>query len=155
MVKKSAGILAFRKEKKEHEVLLVHPGGPFWKNKDLNAWSVPKGEFDESEDPLSAAKREFKEETGYEITGEFSELEPVKQSGGKIIYSWAVEANIDATKIKSNNFKLEWPPKSGKFEEFPEVDKAEWFTFEKAMNKIVKGQIPVLEQLVNKLGVKI
>jgi predicted NUDIX family NTP pyrophosphohydrolase len=151
MTKKSAGILAFRKEKEYYRVFLVHPGGPFWKNKDLNAWSIPKGEFDESEEPLSAARREFNEETGYEISGDFFELEPVKQSGGKIIYSWAVETNIDATEIRSNKFKLEWPPKSGKIEEFPEVDKGGWFTFNEAENKIIKGQIPILKQLATKL----
>ena len=149
MQKKSAGILVFRKTQDEYEYLLVHPGGPFWAKKDLKSWSVPKGEFEEEEEPLVAAKREFEEETGFKITGEFIELIPVKQPSGKIIFIWAVEGEIDAPDIKSNLFKMEWPPRSGAFKEFPEIDKAGWFDFETAKQKILSGQIPILENLRN------
>lgn len=147
MSKKSAGILVYRNNHGETEVLLVHPGGPFWANKDLNAWSVPKGEFEESEDPFNAAIREFIEETGFLPEGEFISLESVKQPGGKLIYTWAVTGDFDASIAKSNLFKMEWPPKSGTLKEFPEADKAAWFNLETAKTKIIKGQIPVLENL--------
>ena len=147
MPKKSAGILVYHKNKEEYEVLLVHPGGPFWAKKDLNSWSIPKGEFEDDEEPLGAAKREFEEETGFKIEGEFIEQPPVKQPSGKLIYSWAVEGDIDASKVKSNLFKMEWPPRSGAFKEFPEIDRAEWFSFVTAEQKIVYGQIPILENL--------
>jgi len=147
MQKKSAGILVYRKTKEVYEVLLVHPGGPFWAKKDLNSWSIPKGEFEDDEEPLGAAKREFEEETGFRIEGEFIEQLPVKQPSGKLIYSWAVEGDIDAFKVKSNLFKMEWPPRSGTFKEFPEIDRAEWFSFEAAQQKIISGQIPILENL--------
>jgi len=147
MPKKSAGILVYRKTVKGYEVLLVHPGGPFWAKKDLNSWSIPKGEFEDDEEPIAAAKREFEEETGFKIEGEFIEQPSVKQPSGKIIYSWAVKADIDASKVKSNLFKMEWPPRSGAFKEFPEIDRAEWFSFETAEQKIISGQIPILENL--------
>ena len=152
MKKKSAGILAYRKKGRQHEVFLVHPGGPYWTKRDLSAWSIPKGEFEEGEDPFKAARREFREETGSGITGEFMALEPVRQPGGKMVYAWAVESDLDASGIESNLFDMEWPPRSGKTEKFPEVDKAGWFSFEVARQKIVKGQIPILEQLELKLG---
>jgi predicted NUDIX family NTP pyrophosphohydrolase len=152
MAKKSAGILVYRKSGNEYEVFLVHPGGPFWAKKDLNAWSVPKGEFIEGEDPLTAAIREFREETGQDISGEFFALDPVRQPGGKIVYTWAVEANPDASNIKSNTFEIEWPPRSGKKIEIPEVDKAGWFTFEEARVKILKGQVPLLDQFASILN---
>jgi predicted NUDIX family NTP pyrophosphohydrolase len=145
-MKRSAGILAFRKSGVSCEVFLVHPGGPFWKNKDEHAWSVPKGEFGEEENPFDAALREFREETGFTITGNFVELKPIKQPGGKIVHVWAVEANFDPAEIKCNTFMMEWPPGSGKEIEVPEVDKAEWFTLQSACQKIHKGQIPVIEQ---------
>jgi predicted NUDIX family NTP pyrophosphohydrolase len=151
MVKKSAGILAYKGSDRKYEVFLVHPGGPFWAKKDLKSWSVPKGEFDDEEDAFKAAIREFKEETGYIISGDFVELGPVKQPGGKIIYSWAVEADFDAKKIASNTFIMEWPPKSGKSKEFPEVDKGEWFPLDLAREKILKGQLPILDKLMQKL----
>jgi predicted NUDIX family NTP pyrophosphohydrolase len=153
MAKKSAGILAYRKTGNECEVFLVHPGGPFWANKDMNAWSVPKGEFEEGEDPLKAAIREFKEETGQDISGEFARMDPVKQTGGKIVYTWAVAAEPDASDIKSNTIEIEWPPRSGKKKEIPEVDKAAWFSLDQARLKILKGQIPILQQLAKKLGI--
>jgi predicted NUDIX family NTP pyrophosphohydrolase len=147
MPKKSAGVLVYRKTKEEYEVLLVHPGGPFWARKDLNSWSIPKGEFEDDEEPIDAAKREFEEETGFKIEGKFIELNPVKQPSGKLIYSWAVEGDIDASEVKSNLFKMEWPPRSGAFKEFPEIDRAEWFDFETAKQKVLSGQIPILENL--------
>jgi predicted NUDIX family NTP pyrophosphohydrolase len=151
MPKKSAGILVYRKTKEEYEILLVHPGGPFWAKKDMNSWSIPKGEFEDDEEPLAAAKREFEEETGFKIEGEFIELNPVKQPGGKLIYSWSVEGDINASEVKSNLFKMEWPPRSGAFKEFPEIDRAEWFSFKTAKQKIITGQIPIVENLRNKL----
>jgi predicted NUDIX family NTP pyrophosphohydrolase len=154
-MKKSAGILAYRKTGNVYEVFLVHPGGPFWKNKDVHAWSIPKGEFNDDEIPFSAAKREFFEETGFEVDGEFIELNPVKQPGGKQVYVWAVEADFDPEAIVCNTFSLEWPPLSGKVLEVPEIDKAAWFSLEVAMHKIHKGQIPLLEQLAYKLAYKL
>lgn len=151
MGKKSAGILVYRNKKDITEFFLVHPGGPFWKNKDEGAWSIPKGEFADDEDPLNAAKREFKEETGQAIDGAFISLTPVKQKSGKIIYAWAVEADIDPAAIKSNLFEMEWPPKSGKKQEFPEVDRAEWFTTEQAKEKINTSQAALIEELINSL----
>ncbi len=151
MAKTTAGILPYRKREGTWEVFLVHPGGPFWKNKDRHAWSVGKGEPEEGEDLFHAAQREFREETGLDIEGDFIRLEPVKQPGGKVVHAWAVEADLDTSVIKSNNFRMEWPPKSGKMQEFPEVDKAGWFPLEEAKEKIHKGQVPLLEQLAEKL----
>ncbi len=145
-MKRSAGILAYRKSGMICEVFLVHPGGPFWKNKDVNAWSIPKGEFTEEENPFDAAVREFTEETGFTVAGSFSELEPVRQPGGKIVHVWAVEADFNPALLKSNSFTLEWPPRSGKEIEVPEVDRAEWFSLPDAYDKIHKGQVPLLEQ---------
>lgn len=152
MGKISAGILVYRKTNHHYEVLLVHPGGPFWARKDLNAWSVPKGEPDQEEDLLICAKREFREETGFEISGGFISLDPVKQPGGKTIYTWAVESDLDSSKIKSNTIEIDWPPRSGKKMIIPEVDKAGWFSFQEGRQKILKGQIPILNQLAYKLG---
>jgi predicted NUDIX family NTP pyrophosphohydrolase len=148
-MKQSAGILLYRLNENRLEVLLVHPGGPFWEKKDEHAWSIPKGEFTDNEDSLTAAKREFQEETGFAADGSFFELNPVKQSGGKTVYAWAVEGYIDAAAVKSNSFSLEWPPKSGKYRDFPEIDKAGWFTTEEARVKIIKGQMAFIEQLLD------
>jgi predicted NUDIX family NTP pyrophosphohydrolase len=145
--KNSFGILMYRRRNSSFEVLLVHPGGPFWAKKDAGAWSIPKGELAEREDPLDAAKREFQEETGCSVNGDFIALTPVKQPGGKIVCAWAVEGDCDAESIKSNTFLIEWPPRSGKSREFPEVDRAAWFSLEVAKEKISKGQIGLLEQL--------
>ena len=150
MPKKSAGILLYRTMNKKLEVFLVHPGGPFWAKKDIGAWSIPKGEFDDDEEPLAAAKREFKEETGVEISGEFIQLASIKQKSGKIVYAWAVEGDIDPAKIKSNTFEIEWPPRSGKLQTFPEIDKAEWFNYIEAQKKIVLAQSPLIEELKSK-----
>ena len=146
MNRKSAGILLFRFIKETPEVLLVHPGGPFWMNKDIGAWSIPKGGMEEGESTLDAAKRELEEETGIKTDGEFIELNSVKQ-GNKIIYAWAFGLYAEAEFKKSNSFELEWPPKSGKLKSFPEIDKAEWFKLEEAKIKINKGQIPLIEEL--------
>jgi len=149
--KNSAGILLHRLRGSGIEVFLVHPGGPFWATKDAGAWSIPKGEFEAGEDPLEAAKREFKEETGFAVEGNFIELTPVKQPGGKVVYAWAVMGDCEAESIKSNTFSLEWPPRSGKRKEFPEVDRAGWFTPEVAREKISKGQLNFLEELKRKI----
>jgi predicted NUDIX family NTP pyrophosphohydrolase len=150
MVRKSAGLLMYRKVGGSVEVLLVHPGGPFWAKKDEGTWSIPKGEFGDGEEPLEAAKREFQEETGFGVDGKFEALEPVKQAGGKIVYAWAVEGDIDASAIRSNTFSLEWPPRSKKIQEFPEVDRGGWFDLAVARRKILKGQMPLLEQFEGK-----
>jgi predicted NUDIX family NTP pyrophosphohydrolase len=147
MPKKSAGLLMYRKMPKSLEVFLVHPGGPFWANKDDGAWSIPKGEFDASEDPLEAAKREFREETGLVATGEYQPLKPVRQAGGKIVHAWAVHCDLDAAAVKSNHFSMEWPPRSGNVCAFPEIDRAEWFQINLARRKILKSQLDLLEQL--------
>jgi len=151
MFKKSAGILLYRIKNKDLQVLLVHPGGPFWKNKDEGAWSIPKGEFDENEEPLDAAIREMKEETGVILKGDFIELPPVKQKSGKVVYAWAKEYDLDPTQVKSNEFEMEWPPKSGNKKMFPEIDKAEWFDLHTAKEKINPAQIYLLEDLKMKL----
>jgi len=150
-MRKSAGILLYRKVAGSLEVFLVHPGGPFWKNKDLCTWSIPKGEFNENEEPLSAAKREFEEETGKKVAGNFIQLKTVKQKAGKMVYAWAVEGNIDASTIVSNTFKVEWPYKSGKWQTYPEVDKAGWFSIDAAREKINAAQAELLDDLVEKL----
>lgn len=146
MAKKSAGLLLYRKVAGSLEVFLVHPGGPFWAKKDDGAWSIPKGEFTEGEDDLEAAKREFEEETGMAPKGTFEALEPIKQVGGKVIYAWSVQGDIDAAGIRSNTFSLEWPRGSKKVQEFPEVDRGSWFDLGAARKKILKGQLPLLEQ---------
>ena len=151
MAKKSAGILLYRIQNKDPEVFLVHPGGPFWAKKNDGAWSIPKGEFEDNEDPLDAAKREFEEETGLKISGKFIQLEPIKQKSGKIVFAWAVEGNIDPAIIKSNSFEIEWPPASGKMRSFPEIDKAEWFNLIESKKKINSGQSALINELEIKL----
>jgi predicted NUDIX family NTP pyrophosphohydrolase len=146
--KQSAGILLHRRmDNGEVQVLLVHPGGPFWAKKDDGAWSIPKGEYQEGEDALEAARREFAEETGTAVNGDFVSLRPIKQPSGKIVHAWAVEGDLDAANIKSNVFTLEWPPKSGRTAGFPEVDRGGWFTLETARRKILRGQTGFLDQL--------
>lgn len=156
-MKKSAGLLLYRYRNEIPEFFLVHPGGPFWQKKDIGAWSIPKGEIEENEDELQAAIRETKEETGIyvEIAAEnFIPLSEVKQNPGKIIHAWAAEIDFDAATIQSNLFPMEWPPKSGKKQSFPEVDKAGWFSFEEARKKILPGQTALLEELEKKLQKK-
>lgn len=150
--KKSAGILLFKFHEMESKVLLVHPGGPFWATKDFGAWSIPKGEFQEDEEPLKAAQREFYEETGERIEGEFIELGSAKLKSGKQVFCWALEKDFNIENLISNNCEIIWPPRSGKLILIPEVDKAAWFSFEQAMEYINKGQIPFLIRLKNKLG---
>jgi predicted NUDIX family NTP pyrophosphohydrolase len=148
MAKKSAGLLMFRRGSGVVEVFLVHPGGPFWARKDEGVWSIPKGEYAPGEDPFEAARREFQEETGFQAGGDLIPLTPRKQPSGKVISAWAVEGDCDASAIKSNTFSMEWPPRSGKQQEFPEVDRAGWFTIPAAKEKILKGQAPFLDELM-------
>jgi predicted NUDIX family NTP pyrophosphohydrolase len=154
MSKKSAGLLLYRNSGKFTEVLLVHPGGPFWMKKDDGAWSIPKGEIAEGEATLEAAKREFREETGFSVEGEFQELDPIRQTGGKTVYAWAIQFDLDVTALHSNSFSLEWPPKSGKIQTFPEVDRAAWFDLDQARRKILKGQMGLLDQFAETHGNK-
>jgi len=149
--KTSAGILLYRLSGDGLEVFLVHPGGPFWAKKDEGAWSVPKGLFEDDENPLEAAKREFREETGFDISGDFMALTPLKQPSGKVVHVWTVEGNIDAASIKSNMFSMEWPPRSGNQQEFPEVDRGGWFTIAQAQVKLLPGQRGFLDELQRKL----
>src|SRR5205809_2340810 len=151
MSKKSAGILLYRIKNKMLEVLLVHPGGPFWIKKDAGAWTIPKEELNVDEEPFDAAIREMKEETGIILKGNFIELTPVKQKGGKLVYAWAKEQDVDLSDIKSNEFEMEWPPKSGKKKIFPEIDKADWFDLKTAKEKMNAGQLPLIEELIIKL----
>ena len=152
MPKESAGLLVFRRTSGGLEVLLAHPGGPFWAKKDEGAWSIPKGELAAGEDPLAAALREFEEETGVIIAGTPLALQPVRQPSGKIIRAWALEGDLDPATVKSNTFSLEWPPRSGQQQEFPEIDRVAWLPVEEARRKIVPGQVPLLEQLALQLG---
>jgi predicted NUDIX family NTP pyrophosphohydrolase len=147
MAKVSAGILLFRRRPPDLEVMLVHPGGPFWAKKDLGAWSIPKGLADEGEDLLAAAKREFLEETGMAVDGEFLDLGAHKQPSGKTIAAWACEGDFDPALLKSNTFAIEWPPRSGRMVEFPEVDRAAWYLIDEALKKINKGQKPIVAAL--------
>lgn len=151
MAKTSAGILAYRLREGRLEVFLVHPGGPFWARKDLGAWSIPKGELTGPEDPLAAAVREFREETGFEVEGPFAALAPRKQPGGKIVHAWAVESDFDPGEIRSNTFLLEWPRGSGRQKEFPEIDRAEWFDLEEAKRRILPGHAGFLDELAQML----
>jgi|SRR5688500_11075636 predicted NUDIX family NTP pyrophosphohydrolase len=151
MPKTSAGILPYRRRDGQLEVLLVHPGGPFWKNKDLGAWSIAKGEYEEDEDPLQAALREFFEETGHRATGPLLPLTRRKQPSGKLVDAWAVESNWDASGLVSNTFTLEWPKGSGRMQEFPEVDRVEWFEISEATRRIRPAQIGFLDELLEKL----
>jgi predicted NUDIX family NTP pyrophosphohydrolase len=152
MKKRSAGILMYRRTGPEFQVLLVHPGGPFWAKKDLGAWSIPKGECQESEQPLVTAKREFREELGVEPVGAFLELGSLVQPSRKEITAWAVEGDFPVAELKSNTFELEWPPKSGRTRQFPEVDRAEWFSLDDARRKIVPGQVGFIDRLVARVG---
>jgi predicted NUDIX family NTP pyrophosphohydrolase len=149
MPRQSAGLLIYRSRSGGVEVFLVHPGGPFWQNKDLGAWSIPKGEFTGDDDPLQSAQREFQEETGMTASGPFIPLRPVKQRGGKIVCAWLCEGDFDADQVASNNFTMEWPRGSGKLKQFPEVDRAQWFTLEEAREKMLASQLPLLDQLIS------
>lgn len=150
MARKSAGLLLFRRTPAGVEVLLVHPGGPLWAKKDEGAWSIPKGEIDADEEPLAAARREFEEELGSPVSGEFIALAPIRQASGKVVHAWAVEADFDPATFTSGMFSMEWPPRSGQQQEFPEVDRAEWFSIDNARRKINKAQIELLDQLAHR-----
>jgi predicted NUDIX family NTP pyrophosphohydrolase len=151
-VARSAGILLFRRGPEGTEVLLVHPGGPFWARRDEGAWSIPKGEHPDDEDPLAAARREFEEETGTAPpAGEPIELGEVRQRGGKRVSAWALEGDLDADAVRSNTFELEWPPRSGQRREFPEVDRAAWFGADEARRRIVPAQAELVERLLARL----
>jgi predicted NUDIX family NTP pyrophosphohydrolase len=148
MPKQAAGILLFRRGPTGLEVLLAHPGGPLWARKDYGAWTLPKGQFTDGEAPLDAAKREFEEEMGSKPTGDFRPLGTLKQPSGKVIHAWAAESDFDAGTVKSNLFSMEWPPRSGMMGEFPEVDRACWFSIEEARHRLLKGQAPFLDRLL-------
>jgi predicted NUDIX family NTP pyrophosphohydrolase len=152
MPKQSAGILMYRRDGNGWSVLLVHPGGPFWAKKDVGAWSLPKGEYAPGEHPLAVAVREFGEETGVVPKGEFQPLGEVRQVGGKRVRAWAVEGNLDTAEIRSNSFEMEWPPKSGRKQSFPEVDRAEWFSPDAAREKILASQREFIDRLLRILG---
>jgi predicted NUDIX family NTP pyrophosphohydrolase len=146
-MKQSAGILVFKTVGNVRQFLLAHPGGPFWKNKDLGVWSIPKGEFNDTEDPFAAALREFEEETGVALAGDFTPLLPVKLKSGKIIHAWAIEQDFAPDSLLSNTFEMEWPPKSGKLGTFPEIDHVAWFGFDEALVKINAAQADFIRQL--------
>jgi predicted NUDIX family NTP pyrophosphohydrolase len=150
--KRSAGILMFRRRDGEIEVLLMHPGGPFWAKKDAGAWSIPKGEYAQGEDALAVAKREFEEETGARPDGKFLPLGEVVQAGGKIVTAWALEGDFDPATLTSNRFELEWPPKSGRKVSFPEVDRAQWFCPAEARHKILPAQREFITRLCDAIG---
>jgi predicted NUDIX family NTP pyrophosphohydrolase len=152
MPQRSAGILLFRRSGPAPEVLLVHPGGPFFVKKDDGAWSIPKGLLEADEQPLATARREFSEETGHRPAGDATLLGEFKQPGGKIVIAFAVEGDVDLAGFRSNMFTMEWPPKSGRTAEFPEADRAGWFTIDAARRKILKGQAPMLDILLAKIG---
>lgn len=152
MPDKSAGLLLFRRRDARTEIFLVHPGGPFWARKDDGAWSIPKGLYDETEDPLVAARREFAEEVGTRVEGEFIPLGEFKLPSSKRLIAWAVAGDVDAGSVSSNMFEMEWPPRSGRTAQFPEVDRAEWFTPQDASVKLTKGQLPILEAFLDRVG---
>jgi predicted NUDIX family NTP pyrophosphohydrolase len=152
--KRSAGLLLYRRRNGELEVFLAHPGGPFWVKKDAGAWTIPKGEYESDEEPLEAARREFGEETGFNIDGEFIELGNVTQGSGKIVSAWAVEGDCDPEKLVSNFCQLEWPPRSRKMIDIPEVDRGAWYSLRAAREKIFTSQMPFLDRLVRRLGRK-
>ncbi len=148
MKRRSAGILMYKRAGEDLLVLLVHPGGPFWAKKDLGAWSIPKGEYGDDEDPFTVAKREFGEELGGEPQGKFWELGELVQPSRKIVTAWAVEGDFDVAGMQSNTFELEWPPKSGRKREFPEVDRAQWFSPAEARTRILPGQLEFIDRLL-------
>ncbi len=152
MAKTSAGLLAFRWRQRRLEVFLVHHGGPFWAKKDEGAWSIPKGESEVGESLFEVARREFQEETGFPASGPFTDLESVRQSGGKVVHAWSFAGDFDAERVRSNHFSMEWPPRSGQMRSFPEVDRAAWFDLSEARVKILKGQLPFLDRLAERIS---
>jgi predicted NUDIX family NTP pyrophosphohydrolase len=151
MTAPSAGILLYRRYQHELQVFLIHMGGPFWAHKDAGAWSIPKGEYGADETALAAAQREFLEETGSPISGSFLELQPIRQRNGKLVSAWAVEGEFDPASLHSNLFTLEWPPRSGRMQEFPEADRGAWFSIADARERMIAGQAPLLDQLITRL----
>jgi len=151
VAKRSAGMLLYRRRNEILEVFLVHPGGPFWAKKDLGAWSLPKGEYGDGEDPLDAARREFEEETGFPAPLNAVDLGEVKQAAGKVVTAWAAEGDCDPDKLVSNRCQVEWPPRTGRMIDIPEVDRGGWFTIVEAQERILKSQQPFLERLARKL----
>ena len=151
MARQSAGLLVYKRAKSGLQIFLVHPGGPFWAKKDRGAWSIPKGEFAEGEEGLAAARREFREEVGQDVAGPVLALTPRRQPSRKMIHAWAVEGEVDAEALVSNEFELEWPPRSGRMQRFPEVDAGAWFAFDEAKGRIQPGQLPLLEELAQLL----
>jgi predicted NUDIX family NTP pyrophosphohydrolase len=151
MPKRSAGLLMYRGSNGSLEVFLIHPGGPYWAKKDKGAWAVPKGEYDKEEDPLAAAVREFREETGFTVAGEFIPLGSIRQNSGKIVAVWAVEGDCDPAHLVSNRCQIEWPPRSGRLMEIPEVDQGRWFTIPEARESIRRDQEPLLNRLLESL----
>ena len=152
MPKRSAGLLIYRWRERGLEVFLVHPGGPLWAKKDFGAWSIPKGEYSAEEDPLAAARREFAEETGMKVDGDFIELGTIRQAGGKLVTAWALEGDFDADRLVSNLVEMQWPPRSGRMVEFPEVDRGAWFTVSEARERMLASQRELLERLERKVG---
>lgn len=151
MAKRSAGVILYRL-RDGAEVFLVHPGGPFWARKDEGAWSIPKGEYEEGEESIDVARREFFEETGFEVSGDLVEIGSVKQTGGKVVTAWAVEGDCDPDLLRSNLFEMEWPPRSGRVQSFPEVDRGGWFSLGEAKRRILKSQEPLLDMFSTVLG---
>jgi predicted NUDIX family NTP pyrophosphohydrolase len=149
--RRSAGLLLFRRRNDGLEVFLAHPGGPFWAKKDLGAWTIPKGEYEPDEEPLSAARREFEEETGFKVAGEFIGLGAVTQRSGKIVSAWAIEGDCDPASLVSNFCEVEWPPRSHRMIQVPEVDRGSWYSLDEARDKIFTAQIPFLDRLEQKL----
>lgn len=152
MAIRSAGILLYRFVDGRLEVMLVHPGGPFWQHKDTGAWSIPKGLCEGDESPLETAKREFREETGFEAAGEFIDLGELKQPSGKIVHAWALGQDMDTSRIVSNTFSLEWPRNSGRVKDYPEVDRGEWFGIDMARERLLQGQLGFLDRLLASIG---
>lgn len=147
--RRSAGIILYRKRHGSTEIFLVHPGGPYWAKRDEGSWSIPKGEYEEGEEAIDAARREFLEETGVAVNGPFLALRPVRQPSGKIITAWAAEGELDPARLRSNSFSLEWPPKSGITQSFPEVDRGAWFSLTEARDKLSPGQLPLLQGIAD------
>lgn len=152
MPKRSAGLLMYRQPDGALEVFLVHPGGPFWAKKDLGAWTIPKGEYTDEEEPLAAAIREFREETGFTAEGDFLPLGEIRQAGGKLVTTWALEGDCDPAALVSIPFEMEWPPRSGRLASFPEVDRGAWFSLPEARTRILASQQPVLDLLIERVG---
>ena len=152
MTKRSAGLLVYRRGESGIEVFLVHPGGPFWAKKDQGAWSIPKGEYEENELPLEAALREFGEETGFAVSGDFLELGTIRQAGGKLVTAWACAADFDAARLRSNECEIEWPPRTGRLISIPEVDRGAWFPVSEARSRIFESQQEFLDRLLARVG---